>query len=55
MSLRGAAGKPLKVSANKFGPLVFKPLFGTPQRFTTPDKANIIVLYDALNLFHDGS
>ena len=49
MSLRGADGKPLKVG--KAGPMGFKPLFGTPQRFTTPDKANIIVVYDALNLF----
>ena len=50
MSLRGADGKPLKV-ADKRGPMGFKPLFGTPQRFTTPDKANIILVYDSLNLF----
>jgi len=51
MSLRGSNGKKLKVSKQKSGPLGFKPLFGTSQRFTTPDKANIIVIYDALNLF----
>jgi 5'-3' exonuclease len=51
MSLRGAEGKPLKVANQRTGPMGFKPLFGTPQRFTTPDKANIIVVYDALNLF----
>jgi 5'-3' exonuclease len=49
MSLRGADGKPLKVT--KTGPMGFKPLFGMPQRFTTPDKANVILVYDALNLF----
>ena len=54
MSLRGASGKPLKMSkprAHRARPMNIKPLFGTPQRFTTPDKANIIILYDALNLF----
>jgi 5'-3' exonuclease len=28
-----------------------KPLFGTQSRFTTPDKASAIFVYDALNLF----
>ncbi len=51
MSLRGADGKPLKVANQRTGPMGFKPLFGTPQRFTTPDKANIILVYDSLNLF----
>ena len=51
MSLRGAAGKPLKVSSGNTRSLNMKPLFGTPKRFTTPDKAHIIIIYDALNLF----
>jgi DNA polymerase-1 len=28
-----------------------QPLFGTQSRFTTPDKANVILVYDSLNLF----
>jgi 5'-3' exonuclease len=28
-----------------------QPLFGTQSQFTTPDKANVILIYDSLNLF----
>jgi len=51
MSLKGSSGKPLKVAGRKAKPMNITPLFGTPQRFTTPEKANIILVYDSLNLF----